>query len=50
MIYIERKFRISDQPKPVPLFYIAVYGDQVKIRAQSGTKLHPPVYERSLDA
>jgi hypothetical protein len=31
---IERKFRIADQPKPVPLFYIAVYGDQVKIRAQ----------------
>jgi hypothetical protein len=32
--YIERKFRISDQPKPVPLFYIAVYGDQVKMRAR----------------
>jgi hypothetical protein len=24
--YIERKLRISDQPKSVPLFYIAVYG------------------------
>jgi hypothetical protein len=23
-----------DQPKPVPLFYIAAYGDQVKIRAR----------------
>ncbi len=25
---------MSDQPKPVPLFYIAVYGNQVKIRAR----------------
>jgi hypothetical protein len=53
-MYIERKFLMWDQPKPVPLFYIAAYGDQVKIRARFlerhctplstrfETTLHPP--------
>jgi hypothetical protein len=33
-----------DQPKPVALFYIAAYGDQMKIRAWilERPALHPP--------